>query len=99
MRAARNPDAIPTQFAGVKLFVDLSSATLAKHKELAPVTRAVRDADILYKWSGTLDPYNGRGSPAAKRMEPTHRSTREIRTINWQPQITRQDCQRLDYPT
>lgn len=50
MLTARKLQQLPDPFQQVKLFTDLSQATLQARRRLAPVTIALRKNDIMYRW-------------------------------------------------
>ncbi|CAH2224538.1 Hypothetical predicted protein [Pelobates cultripes] len=41
---------LPTEFAGIRIFADLSQATLKKRKTFQQVTTTLRDHNIRYRW-------------------------------------------------
>ncbi|CAH2311907.1 Hypothetical predicted protein [Pelobates cultripes] len=49
MKASRSSD-MPDPYSRIKLFADLSAATLQFRKNLTPVTSTLRDHNIAYRW-------------------------------------------------
>ncbi|CAH2219898.1 Hypothetical predicted protein [Pelobates cultripes] len=50
MQASRLNAPLPEGYTDIKLFKDLSAATMFKRRSFAPITMALRNANILYKW-------------------------------------------------
>ncbi|CAH2252804.1 Hypothetical predicted protein [Pelobates cultripes] len=50
MQASRLTTTLPGEYADIKLLIDLSAATTYKRQTFAPITAALRNANILYKW-------------------------------------------------
>lgn len=48
--ASRKIDKIPDPFGTVSIYSDLSAHTIRTRKELGPITRALQEHHILYKW-------------------------------------------------
>ncbi|CAH2273374.1 Hypothetical predicted protein [Pelobates cultripes] len=49
MKASR-ASGLPDPYSRIKLFADLSAATLQFRKNLTPVTTTLRDHNIAYRW-------------------------------------------------
>lgn len=50
MSTARKLSQLPEPFSRVKLFADLSQSTLQARRHLAPVTTALRQHNVMYRW-------------------------------------------------
>ena len=50
MAASRQVEGIPTQYANLQFYADLSQHTLQKRRNLATVTKALRNHKLTYKW-------------------------------------------------
>uniref|UniRef100_A0A8C5M9B1 Uncharacterized protein n=1 Tax=Leptobrachium leishanense TaxID=445787 RepID=A0A8C5M9B1_9ANUR len=50
MSAARKGPALPTPYANLLLFADLSAMTLAKRREFLPLTKLLRNHEVAYRW-------------------------------------------------
>lgn len=50
MRTVRKLSQLPEPFRQVKLFVDLSQATIQAHRHLAPFTVALQQNNVMYRW-------------------------------------------------
>ncbi|CAH2314819.1 Hypothetical predicted protein [Pelobates cultripes] len=49
LRASRTSD-MPDPYGQIKIFVDLSAATLQFRKNLTPITSTLRDQNVAYRW-------------------------------------------------
>lgn len=50
MQTARKLSQLPDPFHQIHLFADLSQATLQERKRLTPITMALRQKNIMYRW-------------------------------------------------
>lgn len=50
MRAAKQSPAVPEEFMGISLYTDISQHTAMNRKKLAPLTKLLRNHNLIYKW-------------------------------------------------
>ncbi|CAH2275924.1 Hypothetical predicted protein [Pelobates cultripes] len=50
MQTSRLNPSLPEEYTDIKLFIDLSAATMTKRRSFTSITTALRNANILYKW-------------------------------------------------
>lgn len=50
MQLARQRSPLPDPYAGIQLYSDLSQATILARKNLNPITKILRNHNIVYKW-------------------------------------------------
>lgn len=70
----RNPDQRPPKYASLQLLPDLSRHTLQKHRNLATITKALRNHHILHRWKypATLSITHNGVTATVSTMEGLH---------------------------